>query len=281
MRSGTLQGTAPIAEREGRGRVVRWGMAIIVVVALVAWSAWRAWSEPGLPTTGEGMSAEPGSGLTTNPSVSSYGVMVGVDVSFDQDRVITSAGVDDAGTLASVEMYPHDGTDNNAGYPLPLAVPDGIEVGVEARLYPDCSAPPGGAPALVIESEREGEPVTNSVAASTMPDWRDALAQWCSLGMQVNVAQWTSRPNGNVSVTFTLINPGPGAVTVVSPSAGRGAARWKPARIRVGPASEAELIVRGVGVAELPSPDLLADGQPVRPCQSVEDDDELVGVQLC
>lgn len=228
------------------------------------------------------MSAEPGSGMTTNPYVSSYGVVVGVDVSFDQDRVITAADAGDgAGKLASVDMYPHDGTDNDAGYPVPLSVPDGIEVGVEARMYPDCSAPPTGPPVLVIESEREGDRVTNSVTASTLPDWRDAVAQWCSLGMQVNLSRWTKRPNGDAGVTFTLINPGPGSVTVVSPGASRGAARWEPARIRVAPASDAELTVRGVKVSDLPHPGLLANGQPIHPCQSIEDDGEMARVQLC
>jgi hypothetical protein len=178
-------------------------------------------------------------------------------------------------------MYPNDGTDIDSGYPLPLFVPDGIEVGVEPLLYPDCSAPPTGAPVVIIESEREGEPVTNSVTASTLPDWRDAVAQWCSLGMQVNLDAWTSRPNGNMSFTFTLINPGPGPVTVVSPGASRGAARWEPARIRVGPASRAELTVRGVRVSGLPGPDLLANGQPVHPCQSIDEDGEMARVPLC
>jgi hypothetical protein len=128
------------------------------------------------------MSVSPAPGILRNAFAGTSGVRVAVQVAFDQDRVLTSGEVvQRVGSVAeNVSFYPLDGTDADSGYPTPIALHEGVSVGVEATLLPDCAQPPTTVPRFLIRSQMLGGGQAEDTAAATDPtSWREAVGEWC------------------------------------------------------------------------------------------------------
>ena len=198
--------------------------------------------------------------------VGSYGVRVGIQVAFDDSRVLTAGRVSGARADGPVQFTPNDGTDNDAGYPTPLRIPNGTTANAEANLFPDCGHPRSATPRFVIESRNDkGSHHRNTVSVASTPSWRAAVIMWCSKGVQVLPGSSTTKVNGDQTRVLTIINPGPQPVTVVSTDTRHRGHGWAPARTKVAPATRSELVVKGSNTRGAKHAPLLVNGQVFRP----------------
>ncbi len=195
---------------------------------------------------------------------SRYGVGLQMGTRVREATTVTAVVLRGAAEEVEALPYDRDGEDLTS---VPLAA--GAQVGIEGHLSPDCGQPDAGAGDVVVEiSTRAGsDPVE---VRSYVPDDPGALAaavaDWCSLGPDVEPIGSMTSPDGTGEVYLDVANPGPGAVEVSLPAGGG----WEAATVTV-PAGTARgrMTLRASSAdcdidAALPWADgrLLVDGEP-------------------
>lgn len=178
---------------------------------------------------------------------SAWGLRVGVQQRYDEDRSLTGAQVVTGnGSDASVSFWSRR-FDEHYPVPDPFPVKAGSAVLIENTLRPDCSGA-AEVPVLVVSSRTaDGEERRDSYRPSDEDAWRETVDEYCALGPELIVAGSTQKADGSFTVTLTILNPTREPVEVVSEGFTDGAATWDPGSTTVPPRSRGELVLSGEG----------------------------------
>jgi hypothetical protein len=182
-----------------------------------------------------------------------YGVAVQVAFSFPDDRTIISGSYQVAGRTETPLFYPAGWGDDDVP-PAHPSVRAGQRVVADATVKPSCETNADDAAALLVSSRSsDGEihkdrlPIGKGDDAALI---RDIAASFCAKSVQADIGDASRSRNGqNVTVTYTLVNPGPESVSVSSAAWKSGNSRWLPASTSVPADGKPHpLTVEGFGV---------------------------------
>lgn len=201
---------------------------------------------------------------------SEYGVRVGVQVGFDDEREVTGARLVAGDQTAEVSLYPTDGSDPDRP-PERVSLESGQEVLLEGSLLVPCAGGDPALPVFEVTSESGGAARTDEVAPSNPEEYRRAVAEWCDLPLTLHVTGSLEAPDGTNELHLQISNPGTEPVELTSEAVDDGTSTWEEERVVVPPASIERLTLHGRGpsvcVATPPweSGAVRADGEIVRP----------------
>lgn len=236
---------------------------VLGILAVVAFGAWGILEPDGV------RGSEDQEGLPLRVYVDGYGLMVGMDVTFADERDLVSGRFSD-GIRASEDAFFLSNDRDDDVEPEPFPVDVGRPVSVEDSLFPDCGRDPSNQVTLTVQSQlASGNEVTNTFSADPSPEYAAAVRTWCESGVHGSVTRSSIRPDGTTRVLLRIANPGPGAVTVEVPRLRVGGVDWAAASRQVEGGTAAVLEVNGCGIhcgAPTPWTDggLTADGTPVQ-----------------
>ena len=234
-----------------------------VVLLVTCLSALAACASPPDRSAAQGRDATP---ISSEYSVSEYGVQVAVQVGFAEDRLLTGAQLVWEGGAEEVGLYPLDGTDPEPP-PETLDLPGGVQVLLEATVLAACPEVPS-LPVFEVQTVRAGKQITERYVPNELMEFEDAFAQWCERPFIMTVGRARSTPEGDCTYLLRLHNPGPSTVTVVSERVSGERWVWESGRSVVPAGTIGSLIIRGHGAppgAPWESGHVLADGQPIAP----------------
>lgn len=185
----------------------------------------------------------PGS-INTWPS---SGVAINTVMRFSESRHVEKMELKVGGTISDdVGFYPASYVDEieNGNEPLDeFDVAAGEKLFVQGSLAPSCAEEPDDSPpVLLVSFTRGGGGVeVERLEVLTVEDgesdgeyrWApvaQVVRAWCEAGVQAIQASGSMSTDGDARVTYEVLNPGPGDVTLTSRAgAGEGTMRWKEA----------------------------------------------------
>jgi hypothetical protein len=197
------------------------------------------------------------------------GVRVGIELAFPEDRRVTDARLVWSGGRYDIAPYPMDGTDPDVALEF-LDLPAGDRVSLEGVVMAGCPDAPE-LPIFEVKTIVDGEKVSERYIPDDASLFEDAFADFCEVPFTVHTSMSHITPQGEITVTLTLFNPGPAAVTVVSEAFSSGDTTWEAATAEVPGGTRGQLEVHGHSPARCRATTpwdtghLLADGRPIQP----------------
>ncbi len=239
---------------------------MLLCVALLASTA----ALVGCSSASDRSSADPGgvTRVSADYYVDEGGVRIGIEVAFAQDRRVTGARLVWDGGHDDISPYPRNADPDVPLEFLDLSAGDGVLL--EGRVLEACPTVPE-LPVFEVKTAVDGENVTERYVPDDASLFQDAFSDFCEVPFTVRTSGSRMSPDGDITITLSLFNPGPAAVTVVSEEVTSGETRWDGATATVAAGAQAELAVHGHSPDGCAAPTpwdsgrLLADGRPIQP----------------
>lgn len=203
--------------------------------------------------------------------VSEYGVRVGIQVAFDEQRTVTGATLTSGDDRVDASLYPLDGTDPDA--PTEVSLAPGVEVSVEGTVLTACPATTTGPPEFEVVSRVDGAERTERYAVDDIAAYERAVAEWCDRSLTMWATGSRETPTGERALYVAFSNPGPDAATVTSSVVEQCGVTWDPSTVQVRPGTIGEMTIEGQGralpgcIVDAPwvSGHIRADGEIIQP----------------
>lgn len=182
--------------------------------------------------------------------VSEYGVGLDMRTSFAEDVTLTKPGVMAGETEGGAYLWPLDGVDHEGEDLETIHLPRDTPVSISGGVRPPCEgdAPSGDIVFSVHSVGDNDEPTLLRFVARNPEALGPATKQWCDMGVTVSAAGGSLSADGDAKADVTVINPGPGDITVEIPAFSDAGATWLPATATVPAGETAHLEVKGSGV---------------------------------
>lgn len=245
------------------GRVRRTG-AVLAALALAACGTEPSTRSGTDPVTDDAQPA------AARVHTSEYGVRVGIEVGFAEDRVLVDIRLTWAGGSTEASAYPLDVGYDSDHPPEPVPVAAGTHVLLEGTVLAPCPDTPS---TLVFEARSTGAggPRTDHYLVDDADTLGPAFAAWCRRSPTLWATGGSNTPDGDYRLTVALSNPGPEAVRLESAAVDDGDTSWRAAAVVAPAGTITSLTIRGHGPSRCaiapPWEDghLRLDGRPVRP----------------
>ena len=163
---------------------------------------------------GNASSADPGGITRVSADYFAHesGVRVGIRVAFAQDLRVSAARLVWDGGSSDISPYPLDGTDPDVALEfLDLAAGDGVLL--EGLVLSACPDPPAAPLVFEVPTVVDGEKVLRRYTPDDPSLFEKAFAEFCEFPVTGRPSLSEVTPEGDITVTLTIVNPGPGTVT--------------------------------------------------------------------
>ncbi len=224
------------------------------------------------PTTGRPVGSPTPIEMSTYTS--EYGIRLGIEPSYPEDRVLTSPSVNVGDLEGSGGLWPMGGVDHEGEDLDPLSLPAGTPVSYEVTVKPSCHDFEKSPPIQFFLPARlpDGNEVGDTLVPSNPEAYEPAIRLWCKVGVAVQAGGGSLGDGDEPSRVALLIgNAGPDEIEVEVPALESGGASWEELSMTVPAGRQVTKIVLGWGVRcdssqEVPWADgrLVINGKPWR-----------------
>jgi len=231
-----------VVERVGvkrRNRIVVGAIAAAVVIAgvtAIAISGQRSTGPVGSPDD-----------ITISTYVDKWGVRLQMTTVFPDDREVIAGHVEVGNATGRATIYANDGTDPDAGPPVPLRLPAGTSADVEATVQPDCADGMPDRIAFAITSRlADGSSVVDRYAPESTDVYESAYRIWCHVGVGIQVGGG-GLAEGQAFVAVRIVNSTTDDITFEMPALDGVGVQWQALSTTVHAQDQANLTAVGQG----------------------------------
>jgi hypothetical protein len=213
------------------------GLVVIAAASAIATSGQRSTGPVGSPDD-----------LKISTYVDKWGITLQMTTVFPDERELTAGHVEVGNATGKATTYANDGTDPDAGPPVPLSLKAGVSVLVEATVQPDCAAGMPERVAFTINSQLSGgRSVVNQYAPDSTVFYESAYRLWCHVGVGIQVGGG-GLSGGDAGVAVRVVNSTSEDITFEMPALDAEGAQWDSLSATVPAGGEKALTAIGHGV---------------------------------
>lgn len=146
------------------------------------------------------------------------GVSFSIETTFPEAVTLSAPTVRVGQVEAPGELWPLDGQDHEGEDLDPLPLHAGARVQIQGWLRPPCDGSDIGVTISVIAHDSDGEQSTPRFSSRNVEAVEEAIRQFCERGPTVSVQMSRLDPNGDATIGFDAVNPGPDEITLEVPA---------------------------------------------------------------